>query len=229
MSPGETGLHSLIDSGQLPADIPNIEVPDWSSCIGLVEDLTTGNHARKTLVIDTINGMEKLANVHTRQRDYTGENGDKEFVAYQQGYKACAMGPWKEFLVALDRLRREKGMMILLLAHTGISKVANPSNADYTKWAPAFDGKWCWDATYAWADVVLFADFDVTVVKSAPRDAKGKAASAGRRYIHTAWAPDFDAKTRYPMPAEIEMGDSPAEAWAALMNYLKPQSAKEGQ
>lgn len=220
MSPGETGLHSLMDSGQLPATIPNIEVPDWQSLMGLVEELTTSTHQRKTGVFDVCNGFEKLANVHTRQRDFPGENGDKEFIAYQAGYRACAMGPWKEFHVALDKLRREKQMMIVLLAHTGVTKVANPSGGDFSKWSPAFDGRWAWEATYAWCDVCLFMDFDVTVVKDRPKDAKGKAVSAGRRFFHTSWSPDFDSKTRYPMPDEIEAEDSPAKAWANVLSAI---------
>jgi hypothetical protein len=227
LSPGETGLHTLIDSGQLPADIPNIEVPDFANLLGMVEELTTANHQRKTLVLDTANGFEKLANEFTRRRDYPGENGDKEFIAYQAGYRACAMGAWKELLVALDKLRKAKAMMILLLAHTGIAKVANPSAADFTKWSPAFDGHWAWDRTYEWADVVMFADFDVSVVKEQKKDARGKAYTSGRRYLHTAWSPDFDAKTRYPMTAEIEMGDSGSEAWANITAALYPK--KEGE
>jgi hypothetical protein len=221
LSPGETGLHSLIDSGQLPADIPNKEISDWQECMAYIEALTAEQHGRKTLVVDTANGMEKLANVFTRQRDYPGENGDKEFIAYQAGYRTCAMGAWKEFHVALDKLRREKKMMIVLLAHTGVAKVANPSGGDYSKWAAAFDGKWAWEATYAWADCVFFADFDLTVSKENKKDAKGKAYSSGRRYLHTSWAPDFDAKTRYPMPPEIEMGDDGATAWANILEAIK--------
>jgi hypothetical protein len=224
LSGGETGLHSLIDSRQLPAEMPNIEVPDWESTIGILDDLTTMQHSRKTLVIDTANGLEKLANVFTRKRDYPGENGDKEFIAYQAGYRTCAMGAWKELLVSLDRLRREKRMLIILLAHTSVAKVANPSGGDFTKWAPAFDGRWAWESTYAWCDVCLFADFDLTVVKERQKDSKGKAVSAGRRFFRTAWSPDFDAKSRYPLPDEIEMGDSASEAWANLWVAMKPAS-----
>jgi hypothetical protein len=227
MSPGETGLHSLIDSGQLSADIPNVEVPDWPNLMGLIEELTTKEHQRKTLVLDVANGFEKLANEFTRNRDFPGENGDKEFVAYMAGYRTCAMGAWKELQVALDKLRRAKSMMIVLLAHTGITKVANPSAADYTKWAPNFDGHWAWDATFAWSDLTLFADYDMSVIKDKPKDPKGKAVSSGRRFLHTAWSPDYDAKTRYVMPDDIEMGSSGAEAWSNLMAALKPQKGGE--
>src|SRR3972149_4393525 len=54
MSPGETGLHTLIHSGQLPGNIPNIEVPDWTNMIGLLQELLTAKHGGKTLVIDVV-------------------------------------------------------------------------------------------------------------------------------------------------------------------------------
>ena len=210
MSPGETGLHTLMDSGQLPNDIPNLEVPDWQSYIGLIEDLTTKEHQRKTLVIDVVNGMEKLANEFTRERDYGGD--ENTFMAYQAGYRTVAMGVWKESLVALDKLRREKQMMILMLAHTGAAKVPNPQGLDYQKWAPAFDGRWAWESTFAWADIVLFADFDIAVVKE-KGESKAKGRGGNRRFFRTNWEPGFDAKNRHGFPDEIEMGNSGKEAW----------------
>jgi hypothetical protein len=215
MSPGETGLHTLIDSGQLPGDIPNLEVPDWQSYIGLIEDLTDKDHQRKALVVDVVNGMEKLANVFTCQRDYAGDMGEKGFMSYQSGYRAVAMGAWKESLVALDKLRNAKKMMVILLAHTGSAKVPNPMGLDYQKWAPAFDGRWAWEATYAWADIVLFADFDIAVIKEKD-EAKAKGRGGDRRVFRTNWEPGYDAKNRHGFPDEIEMGNSGKEAWNNL-------------
>jgi hypothetical protein len=175
MSPGETGLNTLMSSGQLSGEIPNLEIDCWENYLGMIDQLTTEKHGRETLVVDTINGMEKLANVFTCNRDYGGDFGEKGFMSYQSGYRAVAMGAWKESLVALDKLRRERNMLIVLLAHTGAAKVPNPMGVDYQKFAPAFDGRWAWESTYAWADVVLFADFDFDVIKE-----KGETKGKGR-------------------------------------------------
>jgi hypothetical protein len=219
MSQGETGLHTLIDSGQLSGDIPNFEIPNWESYIGLIEDLTEKNHTSKTLVVDTINGMEKLANVYTCLKDYGGDMGEKGFMSYQSGYRAVAMGAWKESLVALDALRKAKEMTIILLAHTGAAKVPNPSGLDYQKCAPAFDGRWSWDATYAWADVVLFADYDIIVEKE-KGESKAKGKGGNNRIFRTNWEPGFDAKNRHNLPDEIPMGNSGREAWNNLQEHL---------
>jgi len=221
LSPGETGLRTLIRAGLLPNDIPNLEVPDWENWMAIIEDLRMKPHGAHTLVMDTLNGAEGLANDYTKRHDYNGPNGDKEFQAYMAGYRTVAMSVWKEMLTALDALRRERKMMILMLAHTGTAKVANPSGGDFTKWAPAFTGHWAWDLTYGWADVVLFGEFDMTVTKAKPTDPKGKAVSAGKRIIHTGWSPDYDAKGgRVGLPIEIECPETAKATWEVIVAGL---------
>lgn len=230
LSPGETGLQTLIDAGQLPASIHNKEVADWEEYLGYLDLLATSEHSRTTLVVDVINGMEKLANVHVCRKDYGGDMSGKGFMSYQVGYRTVAMGVWKEMLAALDRLRRQRNMMILLLAHTGVGNHKNPEGTDYNRWLPAFDGKPAWEATFAWADIVLFADYEI-FVKAGENNAKGKATTSSRRYFRTSWEPAFDAKNRHGLPPEIEMGGSGAEAWANIQVALAAgqQNGKGGK
>ncbi len=219
MSPGETGLHTLMDGGIVDKTIPNIEIQDWLSFMGLIDDLRTANHSRKTLVIDVINGIEKLANEFVCKTQYGNNMGADGFMNYHVGYRTVAMGVWKEMFVALDRLRTEKNMLILMLAHTGIGKLANPLGLDYSRWVPNFDGKWSWDSTFAWADIVLFADYEVTAVKE-----KGEQRAKGhgdKRVMRTTWDPGYDAKNRHNLPDIIDMGSSGKEAWDNLQKELK--------
>lgn len=216
MSPGETGLHTLMDSGQIAADVPNVEIPDWENLIGMIELLTTSAHSRKTLVIDTINGMEKIGNAYVCGKDYGGDVASNTgFMSYQGGYRAFAMGEYRRLLCALDALRSAKQMQIVLLAHTGVVNQKNPLGQDYNRFTPAFDGKYAWEATFAWADIVLFADFDVVVTKE-KGESKAKGKGGSRRYFRTNWEPGFDAKNRHGLSEEIEMGDSGQSAWDAL-------------
>jgi hypothetical protein len=227
MSPGETGLHTLLDSKQIQHEVPNLEIDCWENYLGILEQLTTEKHGGETLVVDTINGMEKLANVFTCNRDYGGDMGEKGFMSYQSGYRAVAMGAWKESLVALDRLRSTRGMMIVLLAHTGAAKVPNPMGMDYQKFAPAFDGRWAWETTYAWADIVLFADFDIAIAKE-KGETKAKGRGGDRRVLRTNWEPAFDAKNRHGFGSEIDMGNSGQEAWNNLAAALNGKATANG-
>jgi hypothetical protein len=226
LSPGETGLHSLMDAGQVPESIPNYETLTWESVMGSIEALINDKHSRKTLVVDTISGWEKLANAYICHTAYDDNMTKKGFLNYMEGYKAVAMSIWKELLVALDRLRRERQMMVVLLAHTGVGNHKNPTGEDYNRWVPQFEGKPTWEATFAWADIVLMAEFEIfTKENSQDKAGKQKAVKTSRRYFRTEWSPAFDAKNRYGMPAEIEMGQSGKEGWDNIMEHLQK---KEG-
>ena len=225
LSPGETGLHTLMDAGRIPETIANFEAHDWPEYMGTIEALTNDAHHAKTLVVDVISGMDKLANTHVCATDYANDMSGKGFMNYQAGYRTVAMGIWKSMLAALDKLRTERQMMIVLLAHTTVANHKNPTGDDYQRWIPAFDGRPAWEATLAWCDMVLLADYEVFTKKDNPdKNAKAKAVGGDRRFFRTCWNPAWDAKNRHGLAAEIEMGDSGTAAWANLMAAMKPNT-----
>jgi hypothetical protein len=78
--------------------------------------------------------------------------------------------------------------------------------------------------TAKWADSILFGNFETTVNqgKKAASDLsrKGKAVDVTVR-CSPQRMPAFDAKNRLGLPAEIEMGESPEEAWKNLVDAIK--------
>lgn len=222
LSPGETGLQTLIDAGQLPANCPSQEIEAFEQAAWIVEDLTTTEHSRKTLVIDTINGIERFANVLICNRDFGGDQ--QKFMSYQNGFASVAMGVWKELLAKLDELRRRRQMQIILLAHTGVKNHKNPGGEDYNRWTPAFEGKQVMEQTVAWCDAVLFADYDVATTED--KQKKVKARGGDRRFFHCTWSAAYEAKNRLGLPEEIEMGDSAADAWKNLQTAIQQGKAQ---
>ena len=213
LSPGETGLHTLIDAGLLP-EVPSLEIGTWPDLLGIIDELTTAETSRKNLVLDAIDGFEKLCNRHVRDTDYKGDGSEYGFEGYQRGYKTVANGPWQELLSALDRLRETRRMGIILLAHTGVGNFANPNGADFNRYTPAM-AKYSWELTFAWADMVLFGQREIVTVKEkGDRKPKGRGGSA--RIISTEYDAIADAKNRHNLPPEIDMGNSPVEAWANI-------------
>ncbi len=215
LSPGETGLHTLIDAGVLPP-IPNIEVQCWEDVLSVVEDLTTKEHPYKTLVVDTLDGLEQVGNRHVCATDYGGDWSERGFMGYMRGYRSMAAGPWRALLAALDKMRELKHMRPILLAHTGVSTFKSPEG-DYDRWIPHMY-KDTWELTFGWADIVLFGQREVYVTKERPKDRKGKAEGGEHRVFYTEWRASADAKNRHNLPAEIEMGSSGKEAW---QNFTK--------
>jgi hypothetical protein len=221
MSSGETGLETLIDSGRLP-EIPHFpECLSWSDLIQMVESLTEQEHDYKTLVIDTLNGGERLCHEHVCKREYNGDWGEKGFASYQRGYDV-SLADWRLFLNALDKLRSEKKMIVVCLVHTKVTSFKNPEGPDYDRYAPDMHHK-TWSLTHKWADMVLFANFHTEVSTD-----KGRSKGQGgrQRIVHTERHASYDAKNRHGLPEEISMGNSGQDAWTNLYSAVK--TAKKG-
>lgn len=218
-SRGETGLETLIDAGQL-ADTPHFpEMPAWGDLLAGIEFLRDEQHEYRTLVVDTVNGCERLCHEHVCHRDFSDDWTDKGFMGYMRGYEV-SLADWRKFLNLLDELRAARRMNIILLCHTRVRPFRNPEGPDYDRYAPDMHEK-TWSLTHKWADCVLFGNFDVTLTaiqgNTKTGVTKGKGTGGQIRLLHTERHAAYDAKNRLGLPAEIEMGDSPAQAW---QNYI---------
>lgn len=215
---GETGLETLIDAKQLP-EIPHFpECQTWEELNSVVQSLLTEAHDHRTLVIDTLNGAERLCHEHVCQRDYGGEWGERGFTGYMRGYEV-SLGEWRRLLADLDTLRETRRMSIVCLCHTKVKPFRNPEGADYDRYAPDMHEK-TWGLTHKWADGVLFINFETFVDESNAKK-KGKASSTQARIMHTEHHAAYDAKNRHGLPNEIDMGESGEQAWNNLASALK--------
>jgi len=225
MAKGETGLETLIDSGQLK-DTPHLpEIQNWQDVLSALEWLTTSDHDHKTLVLDTMNGLERLCHENVCARDFNGDWGETGFTGYQRGWEV-SLADWRELLVALDRLREQKLMSIIALTHTKVTPFRNPEGADYDRYAPDMHHK-TWGLTHKWADIVLFANYHTVVVKDTEKAKKGKAHGGQQRTLHTVRHAAYDAKNRNGLSETIDMGDDGATAWGNFIAEIK--SAKGGK
>jgi hypothetical protein len=224
MARGETGLETLIDAGRV-GETPHFpEIKSWSDCMSAIEWLTDSEHEHKTLVFDTLNGLERLCHEHVCDRDYKGDWGKQGFTSYMQGYEV-AIADWQLMLSALDRLREKRRMAIIALCHTKVETFKNPEGADYDRYQPAIHRK-TWEITHRWADHVLFANY-YSIVEQVSKDGKrGKAAGGQQRVLYTTRHAAWDAKNRAGLPEEIEMGESGKDAWNNLVAALR--AGKEG-
>lgn len=222
--PQEDGINTLKESNLVDHDIPVLPTPKlWSDVLGILNALRDREHEFRCLVVDTLGGMERLCHEHVCQRDYRGEWGEKGFSSYQKGFEV-ALTDWREFLNLLDGLRMQRGMSILLLAHSTIKPYKNPIGEDYDRYVP--DCHWkTWSITHKWADVVLFGNYYTVVDKQGGR-AKGRGGQ--ERILYTEHHAAYEAKNRYGLPSEISMGDSGQEAWSNLTTAIK-ESMNRGQ
>ena len=218
---GETGLETLINSGQL-AETPYLpEFTDWTALLESLAWILSSPRVYKTLVIDAAGGAERLCFEHVCELDFDGDSSERGFAGWQRGFET-ALADWKKFLIALDSIRLQRKMTIVLLAHSKIASFKNPSGPDYDRYVPDISPK-TWSLTHKWSDGVLFWNFETQIgqvqenKKSGTK--KGKLLSQSRiLYCQSTGA--YDAKNRLGLPPEIDMGKSPQQAWAALKGAL---------
>lgn len=177
------------------------------------------DHPFRALVGDTLNGAEALCHKYICERDFNGTWGNQGFASYNKGYEV-ALPEWTRLLVALDQLRAERKMTIVMLCHTKVKPFKNPEGADYDRYQPDIHEK-TWGLSHKWADCVLFGNFEVTVQTDKADAKKGKGTGGSFRLLYTERKAAYDAKNRLGLPSEIEMGNSPQEAFTAFASAVK--------
>lgn len=194
-----------------------------------VADLTRSPHDYQTLVIDTVDSLEPMIWRYVCERDSgkqsnLNKSGKKlisiESYGYGRGY-VVALDQWRDLAARLDRLRVERGMNIVLLSHSQIRTFKNPEGEDFDRYqlrikdsAAAFLREWC--------DLVGYCCFENVAAKLNDDDSKAKGFSTGRRLIMLERTAAYDAKTRVPMPREIEMSQD--DPWGPFGRALQEGS-----
>ena len=217
MGRGETGLETLIDSGQLP-EIPHLpELQSWPDVLAAINEILTADHKYRTLVIDTLNSLERLCHEEVCRREFANDWGEKGFVGWQRGFE-ISLADWRVFLALLDRVREERQMAIIALCHTKVGNFTNPEGPDFDRYMPDLHKK-TWGLTHKWADLVLFANFETQVQDEKKKKSKG--VGGQDRIIYTERHAAWDAKNRHGLPPEISMGNSGKEAWNNFLQAMQ--------
>ena len=215
MSRGETGLLTLLDSGQVKPTAYLPEILTWEQLLASLDAFLEQDHDHKMLVIDTLNGMERLCHEYVCKDRFKSDWGPKGFGNFQQGYDS-ALSDWRDMLYRLDRIR-DRGIAVGCIAHTVVRNHRNPEGADFDRWVAALHPK-TWTLTAGWADMILFANYVVHLDEDGPR-AKGFGGTD--RVLNTQRSASWDAKNRHGLPEEIDMGDSASEAWKNFTKAIK--------
>jgi len=107
-------------------------VESFEEVMSALSDLYTEKHPYRTIVVDSLDWLERLIWEDVcRKRNVESI----EDIGYAKGY-VFALTQWREFLEGLTALRREKGMMIILIAHVRIERFENPETETYDRYVP---------------------------------------------------------------------------------------------
>jgi len=175
-------------------------------CLGDVmaalESLYTSEHDYRTVVIDSLDWLERL--IWAEVCDDQGVD-NIEKIGYAKGY-TFAIDKWRTVLGALDALRSDRGMTVVLIAHAKIEKYENPETVPYDRYSPRLH-KLASALVQEWCDEVLFATYKVHTIKVAEGfdKAKHNGVGTGERIIRTTERPAHVAKNRLNLPDELPL------------------------
>lgn len=227
MARGETGYITLRQHNRVPeidtvldADGKPETLNNWDAVVASLEAAIESDH--ETVVLDALNGFERLLYEKVCRRDFG--NDFSKFQDYGRGPE-IAVNEIVDFVARLERIKAS-GKNVIVLSHVKVKPFKNPLGPDYDRFTPDCHEK-TWSTVVKWADAVLFGKFNemTEVAKSTGNIAKdrGKAIGGTDRVLYTEQSAAWVAKNRYGMPAEIEIGNDPAQVWNKIHAAINGQ------
>jgi hypothetical protein len=188
------------EDGTAQLDVARMpDVSSWRDILDSVDELAATEHEYRTVVLDTADWAEPMCWAHVCAE---AKKPDIESFNYGRGYTA-ALDQWRVLLSKLERARDQRGMNVIVLAHTWVKTFKNPDDVgDYDRHEMAIHAK-AGGLLKQWADCVLFGNYETLTTKTDSGRVKG--ISTGARLLHTQRRAAFDAKNRYDLPETLPL------------------------
>jgi hypothetical protein len=203
----EDGL-AEIDCDKFPLAI------SFDDVVGYLNSLLTEPHEYQTVIIDSLDWLERLI-WDDLCRQHNVSSIEKVDGGYAKGY-THALTHWRHLLGLLNRLRTERGMVVLCIAHARIEKFEDPEATAYDRYSPRLHKHAC-SLVCEWADAVMFATRKIRVqTEDAGFNRKrgvafGIGKDGGERVFRTIGGPSCVAKNRFSLPEQLPL------SWPAFM------------
>lgn len=191
-----------LDRGSARMDVDRINgIADWVTLITTMQDISNAETDYSTIVIDTADMAGELC------KKYICLKNKKESIedfGYGKGYTILA----QEFakLIVWATVLIDKGYNVVFLAHSMQRVVTKPDDTgSYDHWEMKLPGKGnnsLGALLKEWADLLLFADYRITIRQG--QDGKGRATkTSGERMMKANHTPFADAKNRFGLADEL--------------------------
>lgn len=172
-------------------------------------------HEFGTVVIDSTDWLEPMIWRHVCEKN---QWESIETPGYGRGYVE-ANTVWRDFLGKLNTLRVEKGMAVILIAHSAVKNFKAPDSEAYDRYELKMQ-KGALGLIVEWADAILYAADETAIKKEklSGDNVRARGISTGRRIMHTNAKPAFIAGNRYSLPDVLPL------EWNALVGAMAPQA-----
>jgi hypothetical protein len=205
-----------VEGGTGQLDVARTPRPQaWPQFLQYIKTLAQDPMDFETLVIDTADWLERIAIAQVcAENGLSGLGGNND---YGHSYNRLA-DMWTQLLTQLSADFIEPGRLhVVFLAHSVTKKFELPEEmGQYDRYQLKLEKKVA-PLLMEWADLILFVNYQTVVV----RDEKTKSVKAQggvRRMMHAEHCAAFDAKNRFGLPREMELGFDPIRrCFCALM------------
>lgn len=222
---GKTSLAAEFpDALYLPTDgertPEGIEIPTpgtietFEDLLDIIGELVTEEHDRKTVIIDSLDGLEPIVWAATSRR--LGVASIEE-PGYGRGYVE-ADTEWSEFLAAISALA-QRGIAVVMLAHPEVVRFDSPTTDPYSRYGIKLH-KRAAALVRERSDIVAFMNYRISLKEKevAPKRTVTHAEGGSERQIHLEERAGFVAKNRYSMPPSITF--KRGEGYDALQKFF---------
>jgi hypothetical protein len=182
------------DGGAGRYNVPTTTVSSVDELLDALTELQEMEY--RTIVIDTLEALERMIFAEIcREADV--DSIEQAFGGFNKGYIAAGerMSRILDLLTALIPLRK----MPVILGQAEVRKVSDPEG-DYTAFSPRAN-KHISTKVLEWADIVLFATRE-----------QSAATGSGKRIMLTAPTKRGFAKSRLPLPEQVDLSFAPIAA-----------------
>lgn len=216
--PTEDGL-SEIDCDRFPL------ATSFDEVLAALTELHSEKHDYQTVALDSLDWLERLI-FDALCRQYSVSSIEKVDGGYARGY-THALGYWRQILDALNRLRVDRGMVVICIAHAKVEKFEDPESSAYDRYSPRLN-KHASALVCEWSDGVFFATRKFrTQSEDKGFNRKRTIAAAlgkdgGERILRCVGGPSCIAKNRFSIAEELPL------SWPAFMQAMsnhQPQGA----
>lgn len=201
------------ESGDLELDTFG-HLTSFQELLDAMGALATEEHGFSTVVLDSVSETERLIFAEVCRRNNWQSI---EQAGYGKGYVEADYA-WRELIEALNFLRNERGMAVILIGHAVITRFDDPETQSYSRYDIDLH-KRAEAILKREVDAILLVKKDVTIKTDQP-GGKGRARADGgeTRWIYCEGRPAFTAGNRYSMPERVMFAKG--KGFAALQPFL---------
>lgn len=184
--------------------VPRLRITSYKQLLDTLRELAAEEHDYKTVAIDTIDALEPMIWKQVCE-DYGETTIERVDGGYHKGYVIANELYWSVIRRALDYLRVNKNMIIVLLGHSDIKRYDSPESDPYDRFQPKLH-KYACASVCDWCDVIGYAAYKVFVktTDTGFGKVKGKGIGSGARVLYLEERPAFIAKNRYQLPEKMD-------------------------